>query len=535
MTAARDMSAVSSTGQRRRRGDPSPIYLYRDTRLDALLARLNQSAATIRAAATDDDRTERIISTFSGVDLADPDNLEPVSNAVSRLFSDSTLILFLQRVETDARVRTTAEEEARVRRTIALLQVQRNPFGGHTPLPTTELITATAQTVGRGASLAGRGIAAFFEGVLDGLRERVTDSVVDALRRRLLGSMVLNAVFPGVFAAGAIAGIGRDVWRTLRGVYDLITNFDAMLAQFRDIFELLVSPTGPAISRLFGRVVGREHGDEVARLAQHNVFRFTFELGLMIGPAIVYAVLAILGIGVAEIAARASTAIVQILRGVPALARLVQRIGRFFRRARPGPLAGVTDAEIAAAVEQIEVPRVTGPRSRPRIGDRPVPTRKVPRLEASDIPRRAGEQLADAVARIRRIIGQRVSDSPDMLSAWNRAVARVRSRRGGPPSDPRELFNAVRDKFWEEVRQPGSAATFSRNGFILPNDPRRAARLGGVPSRVPPQEVTVSLDHNVEIRVDPSRALDPTNLTFEFSAPNSFREIVQMRHPSMRQ
>jgi hypothetical protein len=54
---------------------------------------------------------------------------------------------------------------------------------------------------------------------------------------------------------------------------------------------------------------------------------------------------------------------------------------------------------------------------------------------------------------------------------------------------------------------------------------------------IPDAEITISLDHAAEKAIGSNwrRALDPTNLVYEFAAPNSWREIIQMRHPVLRQ
>ena len=309
------------------------ICLYRDTRLDDFLLRLEQAAPAIREAATDDERVQQIIRLFSGVDLTDLDNLGPVSDAVSRLFPEQTLFMFLNLTESDARVRDTDVSELRMRRTVRLGQVSQRPWGGYGPFPVTELWGRAAEQVIRGGS---RSIAAFFEGVIEGSGGRLSSEVRQSLRRRMVESSILNVVFPGVFAAGAVAGIGIQLWRALEGIWQLITNFVGMIDQFRQLFQLLVSPTGPALSRVFGRHVGQEWGAEIARMAGSNIFQFTFALGRIVGPAVVYAVLAILGIGIGGIAARASAGLIDLLRRVPILMRLVDSIGGFFRGLRIG-------------------------------------------------------------------------------------------------------------------------------------------------------------------------------------------------------
>ena len=56
----------------------------------------------------------------------------------------------------------------------------------------------------------------------------------------------------------------------------------------------------------------------------------------------------------------------------------------------------------------------------------------------------------------------------------------------------------------------------------------------GISSDIPARETVFSLDHITEIRADWRKALDASNLRFEFVGPNVEREIIQMRHPSLR-
>jgi len=185
-------------------------------------------------------------------------------------------------------------------------------------------------------------------------------------------------------------------------------------------------------------------------------------------------------------------------------------------------------------------PAVTRQGGKPRINDRPVPRNQRRRLDMNDLPRQPGETRMQALARVRRVIGRRLSDFQELRDLWNQARAEVtRTRPLNNEAGSRGVFDAVRRDFYRRLRQPENAqarAVFEEAGMELPGgagQQTNAPRLRGLPPEVPPQEGTVSLDHVVERRADWTRALDAENLEITFSRPNTFREIVQMRHPGM--
>ncbi len=155
------------------------------------------------------------------------------------------------------------------------------------------------------------------------------------------------------------------------------------------------------------------------------------------------------------------------------------------------------------------------------------------------LPRRAGESAADALARVRRVIGKRISDIPELESLWNDARGSVLSRRNLTSSNYPELYDATRDAFWRRVRSADGTAARE----VLEN-----AGLGFASGRPAPQlldvsaadasnaEITVSLDHLEEKAIGNNwtKALDADNLQFEFASPNSYREAIQARHPELR-
>lgn len=327
-------------------GGPAQLALTRDSRLDSFLDDLPNFAHQMPASLTDEERAEQIISHFAGVNLRDPDNLAPISDAVAKYFPENTLFLFLKRIETDIRVATVAPEEERLQRQWEMLRVhRRGAWGTYTPFPVTEIVTRTLAT---GFERIGASAKAFFEGVIEGLGGPGSSELVAELSERLTSSIILNAIAPGVFAAGALVGIGRDFWNAIHGIWELITNFSEMMEQFGKLFDTILSPTGAAISRVMGRHVGQQFRGQLIEMANYNVFHFTYELGKLIGPTIVYAVLSLLGITIPGILAAVVADFAELLRKVPAIARIIESIGQLIRKV-PGVPGRLTGAERRAA------------------------------------------------------------------------------------------------------------------------------------------------------------------------------------------
>ena len=198
----------------------------------------------------------------------------------------------------------------------------------------------------------------------------------------------------------------------------------------------------------------------------------------------------------------------------------------------------VDEAVERAFSENIGSPELLGGRSRPRIEGHRVPTRQRRRLDLEDIPRQAGETARQALARVRRIIGQKVSDVQVVRAAWDRARDEVLSTRTLDRSNYEELYNLTRNKFWQEVRRDGAARQhFVNAGFDFPSGSSTAPVLRNVDPSIPVTETRISLDHIQEKAIGDNwrRALDADNLRMEFAMPNTQREIIQARHPELRQ
>ena len=189
------------------------------------------------------------------------------------------------------------------------------------------------------------------------------------------------------------------------------------------------------------------------------------------------------------------------------------------------------DDYVARLDEVAETPKVKGG----KIDDRRVPTGKVRRMEAEDIPRvTKTETLEQAKARIQTVIGKTIADDPALRRLWDEAASEVMRGKRLTKGNAATMYDRTRNKFWQKVRD--NPDLFRDAGFALPRSKTRAPYLRGMRKNIPDAEITISLDHSAEkaIASNWKRALDPTNLVYEFAAPNSWREIIQMRHPVLR-
>jgi hypothetical protein len=203
----------------------------------------------------------------------------------------------------------------------------------------------------------------------------------------------------------------------------------------------------------------------------------------------------------------------------------------------PAPLAGVTDAEIEAAIGSMTSPKVTGGLTRPRILGHRVPTTQHDRLDIYDIPLKPGETLHAALARVQTIVNRRISDIEPLANAWVRARMHVLATRTLTADNYPELYEATRNRFWLEVRSDAAAsAAVQYAGFRLPAEPTTAPMLAGVRPDLPDRMIRLSLDHIREKAIGENwrYALDEDNLEITFQDPNTLREIIQMRHPELR-
>jgi len=199
------------------------------------------------------------------------------------------------------------------------------------------------------------------------------------------------------------------------------------------------------------------------------------------------------------------------------------------------PFADLSEAEIDAALDEMFSPEITGG-ARPRIGDHAVPTRARNRLDIQSIVRIGNETARDALARVRRVIGVPLDKIDSVGRCWNRARAQVLERYTLTSSNYADLYDRTRRIFWSNVRDDAEAAEHFRNAGFEWVGGEGTAPLLRTDAAVSATEIRVSLDHIVEKAIGDNwtKALDADNLRMEFAMPNTYREIIQMRHPELR-
>ncbi len=201
-----------------------------------------------------------------------------------------------------------------------------------------------------------------------------------------------------------------------------------------------------------------------------------------------------------------------------------------------------------ASVPRAKREPLTGGLEVNRVDGRKLPLRPQPRLDIQDLPLRPGESPRQALARVRSIIGTRISDHPVLRQAWDQArTEALKNRRLAESDRPGTGTRAVRrgrfdlatetfSLFWRNVqRAPAASKIFTDAGFELPGRGRGAVLIGVGPG-IPIKERTVSLDRIQEQaqQGNGSPALDADNIRFEFHQPKYEREAIQQRHPELR-
>ena len=202
-------------------------------------------------------------------------------------------------------------------------------------------------------------------------------------------------------------------------------------------------------------------------------------------------------------------------------------------------LTGVVDPEVDKAVDKAfaelsEIPLTGG--KKPRVGEGQgarVPTRRIEQLDMQHIALLPGETQRQAVARVREVVGRKIAGSP-LEPAWEAARERVLGGRDISKLGKDEMLAAYKRAqtvFWDEARsQPAAKAWLEAHGFQLGETGAPHLRVN---ADLAPEQTRISLDHSIEKRVAPGKAIDADNLVFEFHDANSTREIVQMRHPQV--
>ena len=202
------------------------------------------------------------------------------------------------------------------------------------------------------------------------------------------------------------------------------------------------------------------------------------------------------------------------------------------RPGRSGGSGASIPDEVDIAIDEAMSSKATGGK-RAYIDETRVPTKKRRRLDIGDFQLLPGEKTQrQALARIRTVFSRLVSETP-LGPVWEQARREVvgkRSLENATRQEMLDLYDKVRNKFWDLAREDPRASKFLfKAGFEF--GAGRAPLLRVNKTDIPVQERRISLDHNLEKALGDNykKAIDADNLTFSFHNPNSNRETVQVK------
>lgn len=253
-------------------------------------------------------------------------------------------------------------------------------------------------------------VGRFMAGFLDGVDLDNSDRYY-LLLKKIQVSTLGGPVFTGILEAGMICGAGLKVKEVAEQAGSVILDPYGFAEQCARIVRMLmVDPPGDTMFTL-GQATGEAVKKSVARLNdQKNVFAFIFELGKILGPLVLEAILSLLfeAYVVAPLLNKAREGLMLMVRTLPGLP--VDEI-KATARALPGPVLG-EDAAGALVDDLAGVPRQT-----------------LIDADAADLA--AGPSPATAPQRVRDVID--AEPDPDLLEAALEAMPPSQRTRPDAP------------------------------------------------------------------------------------------------------
>jgi hypothetical protein len=477
--------------------------------LSAALERIRQIPIVL----TTEAKARAVLDALRNIDLSIPANLDAVTATVAQIFAGEagsilTSVLTVADAKAPRRAlpeqrQPTPEEKARMDAQIRALQVpRRGPYGQVGPgvlLPEVSQAARPLLPLANALQNSFRGAGAFVEGIMEGLSASLSREQVQRLSTKLAESTLLNVAFPALFATGAVVGIAQDVVGAVKGVYHLITNLREVVNSFVELIQALLSEQSRDVAHAIGVEIGRDFAGKIGALLEGNIFAFTYNLGRLIGPTIVYTVLAFLGVPemlAEQLVARLMPILEQFFERFPAVLRAVEALAGPLRRVGRVASASELDAELErsfAATFTEKAP--TFPRSGPA-------TTQAPEIAAGF--------SAQQLPAFRRLLGKALTsgDVADMARLWQ-AAANPGEAATLTLENSRRLFDNQRNRFWRLVRADSAAKKlFEDAGCVFEGEPETAPF-----HRMPDgSKFQMTIDHIVERQSDPTRALDPSNL-----------------------
>lgn len=312
---------------------PVAIRLKSDPQLEIVLELIR----TIPTSFSTVDKFQYILRATSRLNLKNSDDLQPIIASMTGALEGNeqreVLSMFLAYVEESNSRKPkasgrepTLEEQLQMKRTESMLQVERRGSYGYGLGVALPAMSAAALSPVQALATALGNAGIFVSGLYEGLTQSINADQLRLLQNRLLASNTLTAVFPQLFLAGAGVGIVEDVVETIKTIHHTIVNFHEVKEAVLEVLGAMFKAEGADLARVMGLEVGRGYGQHIMGMLGENIFKFTIDLGRLIGPTVVYAVLAFLGIRELAIAAMANR-LLQVLRP------LLQRFPRLLRLA----------------------------------------------------------------------------------------------------------------------------------------------------------------------------------------------------------
>jgi len=192
--------------------------------------------------------------------------------------------------------------------------------------------------------------AAFIDGLLQGFKSQLTDEDYKVLAKKLSDSAVISLFAPPIIISGAVVGIAKDIGEALKGVYEMLDKPGEMVKNMTELLSTLMFDEEGA--RILGEAMGAQHGKEVHKLAGEDIVKFTYKLGELIGPTVVYTVLSLVGAG-AIVSAAVSARLAKFITKFPKVTKNIDRIKELMPKRRALKAAeqaaeGADDAKAAA-------------------------------------------------------------------------------------------------------------------------------------------------------------------------------------------
>ncbi len=305
----------------------------------------------IRGSTSVQDAVKKIQEALKGVNLRNRQNLTAIINVIGTTFGrDSGPILegFLSEVEASLAPRQpTQAEVAREQQVESLMQTgPRGPYKQYGVGVVLPVVTQPARHLLPAVEAAGNafeGAGAFIQGLLSGLSGSLDDAHRERLKTRLLQSTILTTVFPVIFLAGTAVGVVEDVVDAVKGIYQAVSNFGQFVDAIVTFTKAILSPDSAAIGHAVGEEMGKDYGKKIAGMADEGVFRFTYDLGRMIGPTILYIVLSFLGVPeliAAEILDRLLPILRPLLEKFPRLLKLMESLAAKMKERKAATMLG---------------------------------------------------------------------------------------------------------------------------------------------------------------------------------------------------